>query len=343
MEYDNLDDFEIEVIPERIKQEIQNDDYILSEIPDYVLDDEDILEIKKRRDNYMKINDEKLNMENERMLREMERKIDAEIKKELETEFEPLNILEDHDKQRARELINTEPLIQKAVGSNIVTLEEIIFFLDYYEIFSLINKTKRRAIDTLNELTNLFVEDNGIDPIRQNIENTLNINNSVLDIDFDYSKLKLDNSTFLTANSVPRAVNTKLVVETKTKPELKQTVKENSKTGFSSRSRYQSLPKINKQNNKLTSSIELFNNEKPVNLLTIRDNRRDMKKPGFKSKENDLFKFDTKNIIVDSKEDIRKQFLEVFDLKKTWVESVDKKNTILKRIDDARNYFKNKL
>jgi hypothetical protein len=352
-----LDDLDLEVLPERVKQQIENDDYILSEIPDYVLDDEDITEIRERRDNFMKLNDDKLDMENDRICKEIERKIDAEIKKELEAEFEPIKTLADEDRQRAKELIDLEPLIQKAVNTNIVSLEEVVYFIDYYEIFSLINRTKRRTINTLNEIDSLFVEDNGIEGIRSNVEKTLNINNSVLDLDFDYSKLKIDHtSTFLTSSITKYPAN-KVAVEVKQKDKKVQTARaaatvvnpELKNTFSGSKGRFQSLPKLPNKVNKLTNSIELFSDNKPVNLLTIRDNRREMIKPGFKSKNSDLFKLDTKKILSDeamTKEELRKQFLEVLDIPKVFVEKdVDKgkKNTILRRIDDARNYFKNKM
>jgi hypothetical protein len=359
MEKDNyiLEDLELNTLPERIKLDIENEDYTLSEIPDYNLDEEDMQVVRKRRDSFLEKVDDKLEMENERICKEIERKIDAEIRKELEAEFEPIKTLGDEDRQRAKELIDQEPLIQKAVNSDIVSLEEVVYFIDYYEIFSLINKTKRRTIDTLHEITSMFEVDNGIESIRNNIEKTLNINNSVLDVDFDYSKLKVDCSTFLTS-SITKLPN-KVLIDIKQKPEKKEMKAEpmtsrandiNKRTFTGSKGRFQSLPKIIRQtDNKLMNSVELFMDNKPVNLLGVRDNRREMIKPYFKSKHTNLFKLDTKKIVCENiKEELRKQFLEVLDIPKVFIEKdgnieKGKKNLILRRIDDARNYFKTKM
>jgi hypothetical protein len=359
-----IDDIDLEVLPARIKNDIINDDYILSEIPDYILDDEeDIKAIRKRRDNFMKINDEKLELENDRMCKEMERQVDAEIMKELENEFEPMKTLADEDRLRARELVNGDQLISKAISSDIISLEEVVYFIDYYEIFALINKTKQRTVNTLNEISSLFTEeDRSIDRIRENIERTLSTNNSVLDLDFDYMKLKANNLTFVTSNVKKEPKVNKLAQSTERKPSIQENNlrTSNSEVGKMTKGRFQSLPKIQKKTtpttaatsttNKLMNSVELFNGDnKPVNLLTVRDNRREIKKTSFKSKGSDLFKFDTRKIVIDSsKEDLKKQFLEVFDMPKTFIEKdtkigESKKNSILKRIDDARNYFKNKL
>ena len=58
------------------------------------------------------------------------------------------------DVKRADNLLKEDALIRLAVEQKIITREEVILFIDYYEINAKINKAKRITIERLKKLKN---------------------------------------------------------------------------------------------------------------------------------------------------------------------------------------------
>lgn len=81
-------------------------------------------------------------------------KYNAQIEKEVEEEliktFKPSTFA--GDEQRAEELLNNDNLIKEAVDTKVISKEELIMFIDYYELFSLMNKCKRFMLEELKQL-----------------------------------------------------------------------------------------------------------------------------------------------------------------------------------------------
>lgn len=81
------------------------------------------------------------------MYAEYEKQINKEIEKELVEEYKPYVF--EGDQQRAEKLLKEDDLIQEAVNKKIISKEEVIMFVDYYEIFSIMNKCNKFTLKEL--------------------------------------------------------------------------------------------------------------------------------------------------------------------------------------------------
>ena len=84
------------------------------------------------------------------LLNQFGKQIDQEIEDELIKTYKPH--FDEEDVKRAEKLLTEDELIKEAVDKNIISKEEVILFIDCYEIFSLINKSRKF---TLQELKNI--------------------------------------------------------------------------------------------------------------------------------------------------------------------------------------------
>ena len=66
---------------------------------------------------------------------------------EVEKEFKQK--LDMKDIKRAELLLKVGPLIQEAVNQGIIKKDNLVLFIDYYEIFSLTNKAKKFTSEQL--------------------------------------------------------------------------------------------------------------------------------------------------------------------------------------------------
>ena len=72
------------------------------------------------------------------LLNEYEKQLNIEVEREVEKEYKPK--MDQNDINRADILLKKDPLINEAIVQGIITREELILFIDYYEIFSITNK-----------------------------------------------------------------------------------------------------------------------------------------------------------------------------------------------------------
>lgn len=119
-------------------------------------------ELKDKKNN--KINNKKNINKNiiedkeiKQLLDEYEKQLNIEVEREVEREFKPK--MDENDIKRADILLKHDPLIHEALIQGIITKEELILFIDYYEIFSITNKAKKVTIEHLKALDDLCLKD----------------------------------------------------------------------------------------------------------------------------------------------------------------------------------------
>ena len=76
--------------------------------------------------------------------------VDKEVEEELIKTFKPSTFV--GDEQRAEVLLKNDDLIKEAVDTKIISKEELIMFIDYYELFSLMNKCRRFTLEELKRM-----------------------------------------------------------------------------------------------------------------------------------------------------------------------------------------------
>ena len=127
---------------DEIEIEIENldeiDDIIESNYKGNNKDDKDIIFQDKE------IND---------LINQYDKQVDKEIEEELIKTYKPH--FDEEDIKRAEKLLSEDELIKEAVDKKIITKEEVILFIDYYEIFSLINKSKKFTLKELKIIEKL--------------------------------------------------------------------------------------------------------------------------------------------------------------------------------------------
>ena len=87
------------------------------------------------------------NRELNELLKRYDKELESEIEQEINREFKPR--LDENDVARADKLIKEDELILEALNKMIICKKELVMFIDYYEIFSLINKTKKFTLEYL--------------------------------------------------------------------------------------------------------------------------------------------------------------------------------------------------
>ena len=148
------------------------------------------------------------------LMDDYDKKLDLELEKEVEKEFKPK--IDTKDVKRAELLLKVDPLINEALTQGRITKDELVLFIDYYEIFSLSNKAKKftsqqlQAIDDLcyknNKEKNDEIKDeknkkrekydlndeNAIDKLTNEIEKGLQDSEDILMKKLDYEKYKME-------------------------------------------------------------------------------------------------------------------------------------------------------
>ena len=193
------------------------------------LDDlDEIIELNykgKEIDNYSIKNDNEI----KRLFQIQELQLEKEIEKEMLETYKPE--LDPIDVKRADNLLREDALIRLAVEQKIITREEVILFIDYYEINAKINKAKRITIERLKKLKELMknankkkdeeeeeeeeeeeseekeknFEEDQIEKLTNQIEKSLTVQNSILSQRFDFDKLLYHPGEFLTAVDIKSA------------------------------------------------------------------------------------------------------------------------------------------
>ncbi len=203
---------------DEIEIEIENldeiDDIIESNYKGNNKDDKDIILQDKE------IND---------LINQYDKQVEKEIEEELIKTYKPN--FDEEDIKRAEKLLSEDELIKEAVDKKIITKEEVILFIDYYEIFSIINKSKKFTLNELkiieklseknknlkkkdneeeeddedeedeeeeDESYNSINEEDAIKKLTNEIESKLNVQESILSRRFDYDKLLFHKGDFIT-------------------------------------------------------------------------------------------------------------------------------------------------
>ena len=121
------------------------------------LEDKKDYKINKKKNNNMNNNNIMQDKEIKELLNEYEKQLNIEVEREVEKEFKPK--MDENDIKRAEILLKKDPLINEALIQGIITKEELILFIDYYEIFSLTNKAKKVTVEHLRALDDLCLKD----------------------------------------------------------------------------------------------------------------------------------------------------------------------------------------
>ena len=150
------------------------------------------------------------------LLDEYDKKLDKELEKEVEKEFKPK--IDIKDIKRADLLLKIDPLINEALVQGKIKKDELVLFIDYYEIFSLSNKAKKFTSQQLEAIDELCYkknnnngnreeridekdkrkekydlnDENAIDKLTSEIEKGLQDSEDILMKKVDYEKYKME-------------------------------------------------------------------------------------------------------------------------------------------------------
>ena len=126
-------------------------DYEIEDLEDIIDNDyEDDKNKKKGKNKNKDYNDLLNDKEIKELMDAYEKQLNIEVEREVEKEYKP-NI-DENDVKRADKLLKKDPLINEALIQGLITKEELILFIDYYEIFSLSNKAKKVTNEHLKAL-----------------------------------------------------------------------------------------------------------------------------------------------------------------------------------------------
>ena len=188
---------------------------------------------KKNPGNILEDKDIKLLMD------DYDKKLDIELEKEVEKEFKPKIDLKDI--KRAELLLKIDPLINEALIQGRITKDELVLFIDYYEIFSLSNKAKKFTLQQLQAIDELCYkknkekndendeikdaknkkrekydlnDENAIDKLTNEIEKGLQDSEDILMKKLDYEKYKMEMNKKLNKNKTKENndINTNLTL-----------------------------------------------------------------------------------------------------------------------------------
>ena len=214
---------------------------------------------------------------------EYDKLLDKELEQEVEKEFKPK--LDIKDIKRADLLLKVDPLINEALVQGRIKKDELVLFIDYYEIFSLSNKAKKFTTQQLQKIDELCYkknnneknkenndennnneknkkkekydlnDENAIDKLTSEIEKGLQDSEEILMKKLDYEKYKMD-------------LNKKQIKNKKDKKEEKndinKTLNKNNNSSNSSKTiktNYTLNQKINNDdNNRPISSVSEISN-----------------------------------------------------------------------------------
>ena len=113
------------------------------------------------------------------LLNEYEKQLNIEVEREVEKEYKPK--MDQNDIKRADILLKKDPLINEAIVQGIITREELILFIDYYEIFSITNKAKKVTLEHVKALDDLCLK-NKKEENRQNLNEEKKDNKTTFDL-----------------------------------------------------------------------------------------------------------------------------------------------------------------
>jgi hypothetical protein len=352
-------------------------------IDDINLDEYDeIFEIKKKKKT--KIGDKKIKVDPEeinRFYKEYEKNLEQEIHKELESSFKPFQGASEEDRIRANSLLEKNDFLKQAIDNKLCTYDEIVYFIDYYELISLMGKKKDQAVNYLQQISDLYKEDKSWTDLQARLEKTLNQTDLILQSKVDLKTLlyqfNRESNQLKEPKLEKREVSASKNYSVENKPKSSKSFRDPYKSTFSTRMKEPLTNKPlkseitkNSESNSLRSSfssnsskilkpvksqrstVELYDNQnKFTNLMKMRKDRREfikICKGGNLSSRPDLFKLDLASKVKKNNEDMKSKFHDLLRIPQLLVEEdnqmdTNKKNTIKKRIEEAVNFYKTKL
>jgi len=211
MEYNYIDEsLEEEMrkleMPEDLETQIDKE-YDLNFSDDEIFQEKEKEKEKDKYDNnilspkrFKKTEKEKEDEEFDLYLRELQKKSQKEaqeelIKNQIDINLKRNNILinPENDEKKAIKLIEDDPYLKNAIENKYLSFDDICAYVDYYELFTFVNKTQKFTFDEFNKISDLceketFEENEEI--IRNRIKNTLKITDEILNEDtFDAKKV----------------------------------------------------------------------------------------------------------------------------------------------------------
>ena len=202
----NIKEINRETKDKSLKKEQKNQ--INKKKSDLNLKNEDLEDKKKYNKNKNNKNNIMQDKEIKELLNEYERQLNIEVEREVEKEYKPK--LDENDIKRADILLKKDPLINEALIQGMITKEELILFIDYYEIFSLTNNAKKITNEHLKALDDLCLKKK--DTEKEDKLNEINKNN-VYDLNDEDAINKLTKEIEKKMESSEKIFNRKLDYE----------------------------------------------------------------------------------------------------------------------------------
>lgn len=296
-------------LPDNIKSKLYEDIDIYFSDDDFIAQQENkIKQDKSKSKKQNKINDDEINS----FTQMIHKNIEAEVLKEEKDNYQLLSSVDPEDRLRAQKLLETDPILKKAFDCGLVAMEELVFLIDYYEMYSLINKSQTKTINCLNEIGELYQEEDVWGDLKTKLEKTISVTNAILNNNFDFNTEEISDTNENTAKSPIKQKEP--VNDLKASKTLKiknkdidnaNKAKSNSSNNFFESQKIKNNNKTNNLQTKsivkdkikpLTSKIPLYSEDNKItNLPATRENRKIYLEPLIKQirGKSELFKFET--------------------------------------------------
>lgn len=138
--------------------------------------------------------DADLDGEFDKYLNDLDKKIEEEVlREELEKNQAEINLNRnlinlgnDNDVARANKIIEDDEAIRNAIENKVLSFDDIVNYVDYYQIFTFINKSQKLTLNEFTKIADLCEKETfeeNEDDIKKRIESTLKITDKILDDD----------------------------------------------------------------------------------------------------------------------------------------------------------------
>ena len=258
----------------------------IEDLEDLMDEEDDVNDKKSKNKNEDDIKEDKVI---KKLLDEYEKQLNIEVEREVEKEFKPK--MDANDIKRANDLLKKDPLINEAIVQGLITKDELILFIDYYEIFSLTTKAKKVTNEHLKALDDLCLKKN------KKEENDINENNKSKNKKIDLNDEDAINK--LTSEIEKKLENSEDILNKKLDYEK---LMMNTSNGVKKENLQKILDKYNKDKNK-----EKINNRELTSSRTDKSNVSHYSdktdKTGFTNYSNNGFNINNVNINTNNKKE----------------------------------------
>ena len=196
------------------------------------------------------------------LLNEYEKQLNLEVEKEVEKEFKPK--MDQNDIKRADALLKKDPLINEAIVQKLITKEELVLYIDYYEIFSLTNKAKKATNEHLKALDDLCLK---INEDKKNNEKVEDKKNKKIDLNDEDAISKLTSEIEKKLENSEDILNKKLDYE-KLMMNASKEANKNNAIDVKKENLQKILEKYNKENNRDRDAISARSNKSNASLVS---------------------------------------------------------------------------